>query len=65
MQTKPKENPAVGTTGLDEEKGGRLISNPIVPPQPYEVNRRGSETMAAVLARVYRLVITANEGSNG
>ena len=61
MQTNLKENPVVGTAGLEEEKGGRLISIPIV---PLEVNRQGPETMGAVLARVYRFVIAANEGSH-
>ena len=61
MQTNLKENPAVGTTGLDEERSGKLISNLIVPPNK---ERRGSETMGAVLARVYRLVLAANGGSH-
>ena len=63
MQTNLKENPAIGVAGRDEENGGKQFSIPIVPPLPQTDggNRRGAETIAAVLARVYRLVIAASE----
>jgi hypothetical protein len=55
MQTNNKENPVVGTAGLDKENGGKLFSNPIVPLQPDGVNNLKSHP--EVLARVYRLLL--------
>jgi hypothetical protein len=56
-----KENPVVGTAGLDEENSGKQFSNWIVLPRPEGVNnekRRGCEPIGVVLQRVYAYILS-------
>jgi hypothetical protein len=60
MQTNHKENPAVGTAGPDEEKGGGLISIPIITDEA-----KRNEAIGATLARVYFFILSQSGGRNG